>query len=334
MLPSFLFRQVHLDYRSLFPEAIRSLLQFIPDWNTSEVFMDIKQVEYFISIVETGSFSLAAQELYISQSSLSKQIMGLEKELGIKLFDRSLRKIALTEAGKIFYKHALKIKEHHQALQAELGEHKKATPSMRIVTIPVIAQYGITSYVATFKKAYPHINFTVEERQASTAIPALSQHKYDLAFLRDYNIDTNTFSIFPFITDKLMAAVSREHRLARRKSVSLAELSDENFIMFDKGTLMHELTMNACKSAGFEPKVFYVTLRAASIISMISSNSGVALMMEKVLKYYQSPDVVAIPLDQTVESKIILAYPKDRKLSKSARTFLDFMKKQMYSDME
>ena len=72
--------------------------------------MDIKQVEYFISIVEAGSFSLAAEELYISQSSLSKQIMALEKGLGIKLLDRSARKIALTEAGKIFHKHALKIK--------------------------------------------------------------------------------------------------------------------------------------------------------------------------------------------------------------------------------
>ena len=174
----------------------------------------------------------------------------------------------------------------------------------------------------------------MEERQASTALPALSQHKYDLAFVRDYNIDSNVFSTFPFITDKLMVAVSSEHRLAGRKSVSLAELSDENFIMFDKETLMHELTTNACTSAGFEPKVFYSTLRAESIISMVASNSGVALLMEKVLNYYHRSEVVAIPLDQTIESKIIIAFPKDRKLSKSARTFLEYMKKQMYSDME
>jgi LysR family transcriptional regulator, transcription activator of glutamate synthase operon len=99
--------------------------------------------------------------------------------------------------------------------------------------------------------------------------------------------------------------------------------------MFNQGTLMHELSMNACKSAGFELRVFYSTLRAASIINMVSSNSGVALLMEKVLDYYHQSDVVAIPLDQTMESKIILAYPKDRKLSKSARIFLDYMKKQI-----
>ena len=92
---------------------------------------------------------------------------------------------------------------------------------------------------------------------------------------------------------------------------------------------MHELSTKACKSAGIEPRVFYSTLRAAGIISMVSLSSGVVLIMEMVLNYYHRSDVVAIPLDQTIESKIILAYSKDRKLSKSARTFLDYMKKQI-----
>jgi len=291
--------------------------------------MDIKQIVYFVAVVETGSFSLAAEELYISQSSLSKQIIALEKELGIKLFDRSKRKIALTEAGEMLHKHAVNLKKNYQSLLADLGEYKKSIPSLMIAAIPVTAQYGITSYVAQFKKAYPQINFTMEERQASTILSALTQRKYDLAFVRDYNIDLNTFSILPIATDKLMVAVSCDHRLAKRKSISLKELSDENFIMFNKGTLIHELSMSACQSAGFEPRVFYTASRAASIISMLTSNSGVALIMEKVLNYYNHSDIVAIPLSQIIESKVVIAHPKDRKLSKPARTFLDFMKKQV-----
>lgn len=293
--------------------------------------MDVKQIEKFLAIIETGSFSQAAEELYISQSSLSKQIIALEQELDVQLFDRTKRKISLTEAGKILYKNAVHLKEIHQSFLAELGEYKKATPSLKIAAIPVTAQYGITTSIAQFKKAYPNIHFTLEERQASTVLPALSQHKYDLAFVRDYNIDPHVFSNFPLMTDKLIVMVSCEHRLAARKSLSLAELSDENFIMFNQGTLIHELSMNACRLAGFEPQVFYATLRAASIISMVSSNSGVALMMEKVFQYYNRSDVVAIPLDQTYESKIILAFPKDRKLSLPARSFLDFIKKQFVS---
>ena len=289
--------------------------------------MDIKQIEYFVAVVETGSFSLAAEELYISQSSLSKQIIALEKELGVKLFDRSKRKIALTEAGEVLHKHAVNLKKNYQSLLTDLGEYKKSIPSLMIAAIPVTAQYGITSYIAQFKKAYPQINFTMEERQASTILSALIQRKYDLAFVRDYSIDLNMFSILPIATDKLVVAVSCDHRLANRKSISLKELADENFIMFNKGTLIHELSMNACQSAGFEPKVFYTASRAASIISMLTSNSGVALIMEKVLNYYNHVDLVAIPLSQIIESKVVIAYPKDKKPSKPARTFLDFMKK-------
>jgi DNA-binding transcriptional LysR family regulator len=289
--------------------------------------MDIKQIEYFVSIAETGSFSTAAEELYISQSSLSKALMALEKELELKLFDRSKRKISLTEAGELFLKHATQLNKHYETMMAEIGAYKKKIPTLSIAAIPVTAQYGVTSYIAQFKKAYPQIIFTLEEMKASTVLSALHQHKYDLAFVRDYNIDPNLFSYFELLTDKLTVAVSCEHRLAKRKSISLAELSDENFIMFNKGTLIHEMCMDACGSAGFEPRIFYATLRAASIISMVASNSGVALMMEKVLNYYNRSDVLAIPLEQTIESKIILAYPKDRKLSKHAKIFWDFMKK-------
>ena len=156
--------------------------------------MEIKQVQYFLAVAEAGSFSVAAEDLYISQSSLSKQIIALEKELDIQLFDRSKRKISLTDGGRAFHKHALKLNEIHKALVADLEEYRKTASSLSIVAIPVIAQYGITSYIAQFKSAYPNINFTLEEREASTILPALNSSQYDLAFVRDYHMDTNQHS--------------------------------------------------------------------------------------------------------------------------------------------
>lgn len=291
--------------------------------------MDVKQVQYFLAVAEAGSFSVAAEDLYISQSSLSKQIIALEKELGLQLFDRSKRKIALTEAGGVFYKHALNFNEINKALKADLEEYTTTASSLSIAAIPVIAQYGITSYIAQFKSAYPNINFTLEEREASAILPALKTHKYDLAFVRDYHFDTNYYASLEIFKDKLMVAVSNKNRFADRKSISLTELSNENFITYNEGTLVYELSVNACKLAGFEPRVFYATLRGASIIGLVAANSGIALMMEQVFNYYQRSDVVSIPLQADITSRIILAYPKNRKLSKSAKTFLDFMKKQI-----
>jgi LysR family transcriptional regulator, transcription activator of glutamate synthase operon len=134
--------------------------------------MEIKQVQYFLMLSETGSFSAAAEELYISQSSLSKQIIALEKELNSQLFDRSKRKIALTPAGEAFLIHARNMNSAYQALLAEMAQYKTTT-SLSIVAIPVIAQYGITSYIAQFKQAHPNIQFTLDEREATAILPLL-----------------------------------------------------------------------------------------------------------------------------------------------------------------
>ena len=107
--------------------------------------MDIRQIQYFLSIVETGSFSAAADEHFISQSSLSKIIIALEKELQVSLFDRSKRKVFLTEAGDAFLKHASKLDAAYKDMVVELDGYKSETDSFSVAAIPVLTQYGITN---------------------------------------------------------------------------------------------------------------------------------------------------------------------------------------------
>jgi len=97
--------------------------------------------------------------------------------------------------------------------------------------------------------------------------------------------------------------------------------------MFDKGTVVHELAVEACHQAGFEPCIFYASLRVESVLSLVASNAGIALMMEKVYAYHQHPDVMAIPLTETIESHLVLVWLKDSKLSRSAQAFVEFLEK-------
>jgi LysR family transcriptional regulator, transcription activator of glutamate synthase operon len=288
--------------------------------------MEIKQVQYFLYVADLGSFSSAAEELYISQSSLSKQIIALEKELGVALFDRSKRKIALAPAGETFLKHALNINTEYQALMRDIGEHKKNS-TLSIVAIPVIAQYEITSYIAKFREKYPNIQFTLDEREATFILPALKDRLYDLAIIRDNYLDTKRYSITVIANDHLSVIVSKAHKYAARKSISLGELSNENFIMFDKGTIVHEISVDACQKAGFIPRIFYASLRVESIVGLVASNSGIAPIMEKIYAYHKHPDVVAIPLQEIIESNIVIVHPRSKKLSKPARNFMELIKK-------
>lgn len=288
--------------------------------------MEIKQVKYFLAIVATGSFSAAADELYTTQSSISKQMIALEKELGFPLFDRSKRKIILTQAGELFLKHARSLNADYQAMLAELSMYK-TTPNFSIIAIPVIAQYGITTHLAQFKSAHPKLNFTLDEREAASILPALNNHQYDLAFIRDYTLDEEIYSFLKIAGDKLQLVVSENHHLAGRQSAALAELADENFIMFDKGTIVHELTVDACRQAGFEPRIFYASLRVESILGLVVSNSGIALMMGKIFYHHKPTGVVAIPLQETIESNLVLAWLKNKKLARPARIFIEFIEK-------
>ena len=286
--------------------------------------MEIKQVQYFLEVFTTGSFSAAADELYTTQSSISKQMIALEKELGFSLFDRSKRKIVLTPAGEVFLKHAQTLNSDYQSMLAELSGYK-TTPFLSILAIPVIAQYGITTHLALFRTAHPKLSFALDEREASSILPALNNRQYDLAFVRDYTLDGETYASLKIARDKLLVVVSESHRYAGRESISLAELADENFIMFDKGTIVHELTVDACRQAGFEPRIFYASLRVESILGLVVSNSGIALMMEKIFSHHHPQDVVSIPLQETIESNLVLAWLKNKQLTQPARMFIEFM---------
>lgn len=288
--------------------------------------MEIKQIEYFLKVVEKGSFSEAAAALYISQSSLSKQILSLEKELSFLLFDRSRRKIALTPAGEEFLQHARLLENEYAAMLADLKEFR-TTPALSIAAFPVIAQYGILSYITRFKELHPEIQFTLEEREAAEIFPAMNNSQYDLAFTRDSYLDNERYNSLEVLQDHLVAVLSKRHPLADRSQISLAELCGENFIMFDKGTLVHELARDACRQAGFEPRIFYASLRVESILSLVAANSGVALMMKKVFDYHQYPDLVEIPLKENIESRVVLAWLKHRKLPPMAAVFIEFIKK-------
>jgi len=149
--------------------------------------MEIRQIQYFLSIVETGSFSAAADEHYISQSSLSKKIIALEKELGVPIFDRSKRKVSLTNAGEAFLVHARKIDLAYKAMVVDLNGYKSDTDSFSIAAIPVITQYGITSYIAQFQDLYPDIHFNLEELHGLNIFPALEERRFDLAITRQIN---------------------------------------------------------------------------------------------------------------------------------------------------
>ena len=295
--------------------------------------MEIRQIKFLIAIAEAGSFSTAAENLYISQSSLSKQIIALESELGVQLLDRSKRQISFTAVGTTFLKHARKINNDFEAMMADLNEYILVPNALDIVAIPVIAQYGITSCIAQFRNSFPSIQFHLEEKEASVILPAIENHQFELAFVRDNYVDACDYDFQEICSDNLVGVVAKSHHLAKKKKISLKEMAAENFILYDQGTLVYELSIQACRSAGFVPKISHTSSHTESIIGLVASRFGVALMMSKVIQFEKRKDIAIIPLEEKIQSNIVIAWQKHKRLSKSAKVFIDFIQK-AYQTME
>jgi LysR family transcriptional activator of glutamate synthase operon len=289
--------------------------------------MEIRQIQYFLSIVETGSFSAAADEHYISQSSLSKVIIALEKELGVSIFDRSKRKIFLTEAGESFLGYAHKLNATYKAMVVELDGYKTNVDSFSIAAIPVLTQYGITTSISQFKDLHPEIRFSLEEIDGLNILPALDERRFDLAFTRHNYLNHDQYASIEIYRDKMLVVASINNRHAKKSSISLKELSNDNFIVFDKVTDLHKLIMDECGKAGFEPTVFYSSHRKVSVFGLVGTNIGLALIPVKIYEYHQHPDVLAIPLDEHIECNIVLVHLKNRKLPNAASLFIQFMER-------
>ena len=137
---------------------------------------------------ETLNYTETAERLYISQGNVSKQIMALEKELGVQLFDRSRRHIRITKEGQVVEAHARRILDSYQQMTVELSQlQEEKENELLLHGIPSMPFYAIISEIAGFKKRYTNFEVSVEEEEADVLLDNLLKHKCDIIFARQFN---------------------------------------------------------------------------------------------------------------------------------------------------
>lgn len=296
--------------------------------------MDLQTLQYFLTVADYGSFSEAAEELYTTQSSVSKNIMSLEKELHLTLFDRSRRKIALTEAGELLLKDARQVVySYEHMLHTVTDFQQKQRDTISILSIPVMAQYNITELIADFQDTYPNIQLDIRECEGARLSHQLAECAASFAFLRLEHLQSS-YEYLPLFTDKLAVVLPSNHPLSNEAVLSLSQLSTENFLLLNQGTLLYDLIISQCEQHGFMPNITYTGSRMENILSLIGKDRGISLMMQHAASYLANDSVCIIPLDEDVTSTIVLACTKFpsgdvsalSRLSPSERIFWDYIK--------
>lgn len=297
--------------------------------------MELNYFKEFIALTKTENYLEAAENLFISQSSLSKHIKSLENELGTTLFDRTTRQVKLNEAGKVFLKYAQQmIDVQHQCNTALINLKEAEEQSLTIGSIPIMAPYGITDMLIDFKKANVKINLSIIEGETEQLKQKLRNDECDLIFIRrlvgqkESAEDLADFGVINFTTDYLVAVLPVDHPLADQALIDLAELKNEEFLFLPPKSVMHNISLQACHQAGFAPVIAYTGKRAENIIDLVSKGMGVSLLMAKPISYINVRHLVKlVPVFPHIETEIVIYYKKGALLSKAASHFLEFVQR-------
>ena len=293
--------------------------------------MNTERCREFVVLAQTCNYLQAADQLFISQSSLSKHIKALERELGVELFSRTTRRVQLTEHGRVFLPFARKLAS--TAHDAEAALSYASDNERRIIdigSIPVMVPYGITELLHRFEREHPNVRMRITEGEADQLKELMRKRLLDLAFIREWDGDVAhegddaEFASSEFAEDRLAAVLPAGHPLAMRPSIRLAELANEEFLLLPKGTVMNALITDACAAEGFVPEVRYRGTRAENIIDLVARGMGVSLLMRTPAAFLTRSAVSIVDLEQPIATKIRLYRLRDRELSSDARDFLEY----------
>ena len=272
--------------------------------------MKFHQLEYFLAVVKWKSFTRAAEENNIAQSSLSIQIKKLESGLGVRLFERTTRSLVLTRAGKEFKGAAEHILCEADEIKASLERFVSAKRgNICIGAFPGSRYFGFIDLISRFKAAYPEVEFELREEECSPLLSALESCEIDVAFT-SLNSGAEDVVFHPMHEDKLVFVIGQGHSLAKKSSVALRDLVEEPLV-FNAETTIYSVVMKAFEECGVIPRVVLCTHgHLSSTLGFVSSGMGGTMISSRVARFYEERGFAFLPIEPPIPRTTWLAVPK------------------------
>lgn len=286
--------------------------------------MDIKHLQYFIEVANFNSFSKAADHLFITQPTISKMIKNLEMELGVELFDRSRKQLALTDSGMIILEQAKLIDKAFNNLKTELDnltELKKG--HIRIGLPPIFNAQFFLEIVGKFHDKYPGVTFQLVEDGSKKIEEDVQNNLLDVGIVVLPTKD-ELFDHFSFLEEDLLLILHPSHPLAAKKEVRLAELANESFILFNKDFALNDRIILSCNSVGFNPHIISESSQQSFIEEMVAVKLGVSLLPESIC-HNLNKNIKAVKLiNPSIRWNLAIIWGKNQYFSFAAKEWLQF----------
>lgn len=255
--------------------------------------MDIQRIRYFLEVARQKSFTRAAQSCYISQPSLSQQIMKLEEEAGGSLFLRSRGSIELTELGDAFLKHANAIMTAVQTTQEFVLEHQgNPKETIRFGAVPTIAPYLIPRVFARIKKALPTAKLELKEDLTVSLVEALRMGDIDFALMSPKtDADSETDSLL-LIKDRLLLTLPENHALTKIEQVNISQLKKIQAILLEHSHCLSMQAASYCEAVGLSSEITIRASQIETLLGLVENGFGFTFTPEIAVPHHNHRKVV------------------------------------------
>jgi len=290
--------------------------------------IDSRQLRAFAALARAGSFTLAAKELFLSQSAVSHSMKALETDVGCRLFDRVGKKVLLTQAGEALLHHTEKILQEMAAARAGLEQLGKwGVGRLRIGTSPTACQYVLPAVLREFKESFPKCRIAIEPGDTLEAIESVRNNRIDLAITLEPR-NEEQFEFHPLFTDELMFLVGAMHPWAREGHVARAEIPKQSYVLYDKNSYTFRMIKDYFRQ---EDMVLNTVIELGSmeaIKELVKLGLGVSILAPWIAqKELQEKSLVALPLGRRkLKRNWGIIHWRGRRLSLAEETFLGLCK--------
>jgi DNA-binding transcriptional LysR family regulator len=287
--------------------------------------MDVRDLQVFLSVARHLNYTRAAEEVNLSQPSVSVRMRQLERDLGSKLFEQLGKKIALTEAGKLLVPYAGKVISAMDDARNAMDELQGLERgSLRVGASTTPGMYLIPKTIAHFKRCYPKIDVHLTVKDTRQIEEGVIQNEFDFGFVGGH-LTGDEVNVVSWINDELVLIVPLGHRLAGRRLIKPHDLSREQFVFREQGSASRAVVAAHLRKAQIEAEAVMEMANPESVKKAVQNGLGIAFIsafaVESELKAKTLLTVKVQTLQIHRELKIV--YRKDKHLSPAARAFLE-----------
>jgi len=286
--------------------------------------MNLRSMQYIVTTADLLSFSKAAKQCNVSQPTLSEQIKKIEDLLDIIIFERSNKKVIITDEGREIVESARKILREMDNIK-QISDNKKdpCGGTLSIGAFPTLAPYIFPTLVPRIKKHLPKIRLILVEEKTEQLLEKLREGQIDAALLA-LPIEDNSLNVRPLFIDKFFVALPPSHPLAEKESIGIKELSDHELLLLEEGHCLRDQALEVCSKVGLETKENFRATSLETLRQMIKAGTGITFMPEIAISKGET-GIKYIPFKKPIPTRTIaLVWRKTTNREKLLKTIASF----------